>query len=272
MINDELGTAKLNSHPMQCPICDRMMSDLLWQKPGLGVVRCPVCGFYGADLTEWHYPYANDDYYKTIDPAEINPERPYVRHRVREIAKYVQSGRAVDLGCGLGETAIALARTGFSVQGVEESINTVNLLRKNFPEVQWHNAKIDEFLRVQSGFDLITLFHVLEHVPMPRMLCESIDRSLRHGGLLVVEVPDVSGGQACLRGWGWQHWLPHHVNYFSQETLCRLFEPLGLELLNIEYKYHFGFPQGIFLRDLIHGSLARLRMHDIITTYWRKPG
>jgi hypothetical protein len=87
---------------------------------------------------------------------------------------------------------------------------------------------------------------------------------------LVIEVPDVSAGQARLRGWRWKYWLPHHVNYFARGTLRRLLEPFGFKLERVEFKYHLLFPQGIWWRDLVHDSLARIGLHDIITTYWRK--
>jgi SAM-dependent methyltransferase len=249
------------------------MTGVLWQKPGLSVVRCVVCGFYGADLDRWTYPYAEGDYYsQQIDPSEINPERSHIRYRVENIRKFKSGGRAVDLGCGLGESAIALFQRGFEVVGVEESANAVATLQKNFPAVSWRCMPIKPFLETEGDFEIITMFHVLEHTPQPRELCVLLADSLKPGGLLVVEVPDVAGGQARLRGWNWQYWLPHHVNYFNVKTLRLLLEPLGLQLLHVERKYHFLFPQNIFWKDLIHATLALLGFHDIITTYWRKVG
>lgn len=257
---------------MQCSICNHPMGSApVWQKPGLSVVRCPNCGFYAADLAEWQYPYVEHDYYGEIDPAVVSPERPYVRHRLRQICRYIKHGRAVDLGCGLGETAIALARAGFETHGVEESENAIAFLRNNFTEAHWHNTRIEPFLEVTAGtFDVITLFHVLEHIPRPRAVCKMLTDALCSRGLLVVEVPDVSGGQARLRGRKWQHWLPHHVNYFNLATLSRILVLVGLRYAGMEVKYHLTFPQGIVWRDAIHGMLAHLGLHDIITTYWLK--
>lgn len=256
---------------MLCPICNHSMSLSLYRKPGLSIVTCDNCKFYAADLDEWAYPYSESDYYtKQIDADAIQPQRPHIQHRIQKIMRFKTAGKAVDLGCGLGETAIALDQAGYQAYGVEESENAIRFLKDTYQTIRWYCMPIEQFLEQERDFDLITLFHVLEHIPKLHLLCESITRSLRPGGLLVVEVPDVSGGQARLHRWGWQHWLPHHVNYFSRKSLCRLFDPFGLELINVEFKYHLGFPQGILWRDLIHGSLARFGMHDIITTYWRK--
>lgn len=256
---------------MQCSICKEITSGVLWRKPGLSVVRCRQCGFLAADLDEWQYPYTDHDYYTKIDPIEVNPGRPYIQHRVSQIRRFIKEGRVIDLGCGLGETAIALRCAGFEAHGVEESKNAITFLRKDYPEIQWYNSRIEHFLnKSRLAFDVITLFHVLEHIPSPQIVSQKISTALRPNGLLVIEVPDVSGGQAWLRGKHWQHWIPHHVNYFSLATLHRLLLPLGLRYVGMETKYHLGFPQGIIWRDAIHGTLAYLRLHDIITTYWRK--
>lgn len=169
----------------------------------------------------------------------------------------------------LGRDCVALGQAGFETHGVEESKKAVDLLRNSYPDIVWHHKRVDSFLAAvePSAFDVITLFHVMEHLSNPREICGQITRTLKPNGLLVVEVPDVSGGQARLRGWGWQHWLPHHVNYFNRRTLCRLLEPLGFKLHHVEFKYHLGFPQGIWWRDWIHDALARFGLHDIITTY-----
>ena len=241
---------------MECPICKGTMQGTMTAaqqgKSELHILKCVNCCFLGVDLDNWHYPYIDQDYYTNIDLKAIHPERPHIRHRVSQMCRFVSQGRAVDLGCGLGETAIALSRAGFEAHGVEESSNAITFLHDNFPDLHWHNAQILPFLEGQCDvFDIVSLFHVLEHVPRPRELCQRAVAALRNKGLLVIEVPDVSSGQARFRGQRWQHWLPHHVNYFSLATLKRLLVPLGLELVGMEVKYHLSFPQGIWWRDVM---------------------
>ena len=257
---------------MKCPVCNSIMSEVRNSRTDVSIVMCTICGFLANDLDKWEYPYSGQDYYANIVPSEVRSDRPYVLHRVREIMRVGGGGRSVDLGCGLGETVVAMNEGGFAAEGVEESGNAVSYLKQRFPAVTWHEQTIAAFVESSpaESFDVVTLYHVLEHIPYPRDLCVKVARILKPGGLLVVEVPDVSGGQALLRGWKWQHWLPHHVNYFDRNTLGGLLEPLGFELYSATGKYHFGYPQGIWWRDMLHGFLARVGMRDIITTYWRK--
>ena len=121
----------------------------------------------------------------------------------------------------------------------------------------------------QSPRSSITLFHVLEHIPQPRRFAEVCKNALNPGGILIVEVPDVYGGLAKLRGRKWEYWLPHHVNYFGVKSLRHLFEPIGMHLIKSERLYHFGWPQGILWKDIIHGILAFIGINSIIRTCFR---
>ena len=257
---------------MLCPICEQEMGGIIEHSKisALTLRKCSACGFYSVDLNGWKYPYKNKDYYQDTCSIVINSDRPFYNYRVRHIGKFASGKLAVDLGCGLGETAVALAKAGFEAHGVEESANAITLLRQRFPFVTWHNSRIETFLQNAEHFDVITMFHVLEHIPRPASVCRAVSNSLAKDGVLVIEVPDVSGGQARLKGWDWHYWLPHHVNYFSLATLRRLLEPLGFQLVHFETKYHFGFPQGVRWRDMVHSILNLIGLSDIITTYWRK--
>lgn len=243
----------------------------LFEVNQLHVLNCTnsSCKFIGLDLETWESPYSAADYYPDIKNEDVNPHRPFIRKRVSFIRRYVGGGKFVDLGCGLGETAIAASVAGFDVWGVDESQNAIAFLNHNYPAVHWTCNQLDTFLQGNERFDVIALFHVLEHIPHPRGFTSILRTSLFPTGFLVIEVPDTHGGLARLRGRRWEYWLAHHVNYFSTVSLRRLLEPCGFRLVHSEKHYHFGYPQGILWRDAIHGTLAKIGLNSIIRTIWQ---
>jgi len=161
-----------------------------------------------------------------------------------------------------------------------EQIEAIVLDCQSFAQLEDHNASDcniwsltgdhDESFYIRNNSRRIYEIILMLNLWGVGSVCKMLADALCPKGLLVVEVPDVSGGQARLRGRKWQHWLPHHVNYFNLATLSRILVPMGLQYAGIEVKYHLTFPQGIVWRDAIHAMLAHLGLHDIITTYWLK--
>lgn len=250
-----------------CPICAAPM--ISSPRLSLPLMRC-ACGFITMDLQAWDYPYANQDYYSNHAPDLSSSIKPFISHRVEQIKRRLKSGTVADLGCGLGETVIALSEAGYNAIGVEESPTAVNLLRESYPQVHWENRTIREYLQQCNPHDGITLYHVLEHIPNPKRVCALLKENIRPGGLLVIEVPDVGGGRAKLSPRKWGYYLPHHVNYFTVDTLAALVEPLGFGLTGFERKYHFGWPQGVWWKDGIHRAFAFLRVNSVVSSYWER--
>ena len=61
------------------------------------------------NLEEWQNPYAHKDYYSDSDFSAIDPERSFIRHRIKRLSQWAQrGGRCAELGSGSGETALAL--------------------------------------------------------------------------------------------------------------------------------------------------------------------
>jgi len=238
----------------------------------LDILECTNsdCGHISLDTDKFVYPYSHTDYYDHIEKSDIVPDKPFISGRVRVITDITaKKGRLAELGCGLGETAINFQRQHFEVWGVEESRNAISFLKGNYPEVNWQCNNITDFLKESPKFDVITLFHVLEHVLNPKEIVGLIKERVVPGGLVLIEVPDVHGGLARLKGNKWEFWLSHHVQYFSRISLSRLMESLGFSLVYSQKMYHLGYPQGRLCRDVIHGTLANIGLNSILRTVWQ---
>jgi SAM-dependent methyltransferase len=95
----------------------------------------------------------------------------------------------------------------------------------------------------EGGIDLVTMFHVIEHVDDPRGTVESISRWLSPGGVLALETPNIASFDArlFLRGlWGGYH-IPRHWHLFKTDTLTRLLRDVGFEIVAVRYQTGHSF-------------------------------
>lgn len=102
----------------------------------------------------------------------------------------VQGRRVLDLGCGTGTNAVALARRGASVIGVDASADRLRRARERAEaagvRVEWHQRDAAElaFLRADS-FDLVLATYLLDEVEDAPRLFRQAHRVLKAGGVLV---------------------------------------------------------------------------------------
>jgi 2-polyprenyl-3-methyl-5-hydroxy-6-metoxy-1,4-benzoquinol methylase len=215
------------------------------------------CGFRFFDLSNWSSEYAQSDYYENIPLLDPVATKPWIQTRVELIKRFRDTGTVAELGCGFGETALALVNDGFDVTAVDDSVKVIDYLKEKYPNVRWRCEAIVPFLESQpKSFDIISMFHVLEHLPNPKQVIEAISSSLRTDGLFVIEVPDVGGGMARLMNLRWAYYLMHHVNYFSFKSLTALLTPFGFKNIFKQRTYHFAHPEGKIVKDAIKGAIA----------------
>ena len=254
-----------------CPLCGSVQHREFYAYPDFRILDCSVCNFRFTDLDSWRYPYANIDYYEGKDLATINPDQSHVRRRVATIRKYCASGRVLDIGCGFGELPVLLQREGFAACGIDESPSVIKALRGRFPGVDWICGSVADFVGTLGQFDAVTLFHVVEHIPdlVPAML--SFKSLVRPGGIMVIEVPNVGGLAARLKGRDWHYYLNHHVNYFDRRHLVVLANLLKCEVLECKGYYDFSYPGDITWKRAIKAGLAAVGFRDVMAITLRVP-
>ncbi|MCK5941526.1 MAG: class I SAM-dependent methyltransferase, partial [Planctomycetes bacterium] len=97
------------------------------------------------------------------------------------------------------------------------------------------------------GFDLVTIWDVIEHVPEPQQLLASIKRMIKPGGKLLLETQNVASRMAAKLGKLWHHYKhDEHLYHFNPQTIRRLLEDCGFEVLTCGSKFagkyvSFGF-------------------------------
>jgi len=123
---------------------------------------------------------------------EINPLRVrYIERQARELADGLADKRVVDIGCGGGILAEALAQQGARVTGIdmaELSLKVARLhLHESELEVDYQLSTAEDFAEQHPAqFDIVTCLEMLEHVPDPAAIIAAAAKLLKPGGCLVL--------------------------------------------------------------------------------------
>jgi 2-polyprenyl-3-methyl-5-hydroxy-6-metoxy-1,4-benzoquinol methylase len=171
--------------------------------------------------------------------------------RVRTLPPRPEGGRILDIGCGRGDFLMACRRRGWDVAGVEQAGAPIMELRA---ALGLEVVSTDELqLLPDASFDVVTMWHVFEHMAVPRRTLSEAHRLLKPGGSLVIEVPNFGSWQARI---GPKHWfhldVPRHLLHFERDTLSTMlmsekFVPQSWGTFSAEYDT-FGMLQSILNR------------------------
>ncbi|MFO7652063.1 MAG: class I SAM-dependent methyltransferase [bacterium] len=181
---------------------------------------------------------------------EEQPRFELWRRRLAIVRRFVPTGKLLDVGTGTGQF-LSVASSVYEVDGTEVSSSAVAVARERYGlEVRQGTLEAVDFA---SQFDLVTLFHVLEHVPSPSLTIRRCRQLLRSGGLLVIAVPNdvvsvrslAKRALGILRAGGWRrtrYGLPAirldgsqsevHLSHFTPKVLRMLLARNGFGVVS----------------------------------------
>lgn len=244
------------------------------------VIQCTECGLgrtvpqISPNEFSRYYP---DNFYQ-IKPLPRNLFRKFFfyqaearlrRHekaKVNGLKKIKSQGKILDVGCGMGHFLVEATRAGYDVTGIEYSEIASEYARSVF-KLRVITGDFLNYSFNEEQFDIITLWHVLEHFHEPWIILKKIFSLLRPHGLLVISLPNFSSFQARLFRHRWLHLdLPRHLYHYSPPNLERLVLQFGFRVLWINHnclEYN---------RNGYLGSIVRLQNSDenIVTKIFRK--
>jgi SAM-dependent methyltransferase len=147
------------------------------------------------------------------------------------VALAAREGRLLDYGCGSGAFAIAAQAQGYDATGIEP----FSLLQEREVAPRLIAGTLKD-LPPNDEFDIITMWHVLEHLEDPTAMLRQLSQHLSYEGRLVVCVPHIDSWQARLFGGLWFHLdPPRHLHHFSRRSLKLSLAAAGLEDVRWEW-------------------------------------
>jgi len=151
--------------------------------------------------------------------------------RARLAARFLsEPGRVLDVGCGSGQYLARLARMGHACYGTELSAET-GKRASQIPGLKLHFGQLEGGAFSPASFDLVSIWHVLEHLPDPDAVLRFCHGWLREGGALLVAVPNIDSWQARLFRGSWFHIdPPRHLHHFNRRSLRAALEISGFRI------------------------------------------
>jgi SAM-dependent methyltransferase len=176
------------------------------------------------------------DYHKAITTAgELSHINKWRRER---ILKLRQGGTLLDVGCSSGGVLRALGGNAWKLYGIETSMAEARKAEMSSGAQVFVGDILDAPFSPLS-FDVITLFHVLEHVDRPKDVIRKLWEWLKPGGIVYLQVPNVRALEACIfRSYWYALELPRHLYHFSPVSLKRLFSLFEFEELLLSTLSH----------------------------------
>jgi 2-polyprenyl-6-hydroxyphenyl methylase/3-demethylubiquinone-9 3-methyltransferase len=121
----------------------------------------------------------------------MNPLRvAWITQRLRRSFPAGFSGEILDIGCGAGLLAEALARAGFPVLGLDAAADAItaaeaHAMGQTLP-LRYRTGRIETLIAEGMTFPIVTALEVIEHVPDPALFLSGLEAALAPGGLLFI--------------------------------------------------------------------------------------
>jgi SAM-dependent methyltransferase len=230
-----------------CPVCgstnfrDKLqVQDKSVSQELFTIVQCQDCEFQFTnprpDAAHIGKYYESDAYVSHNSSAQGLINQVYklarvftVRRKVALITKLNggRAGRLLDYGCGTGHFLAGAKEKGWQVAGLEPNDRARQEATERVGQPIQEPAALAEL--ASGSFDVITLWHVLEHVHTLNETLDQLLAALKPGGKLLIAVPNVESLDAQHYRQDWAAYdVPRHLYHFSPSTMRRLLAEHGL--------------------------------------------
>lgn len=196
--------------------------------------RCESCGLiFLTNVPEDLGRYYPDEYYE-MPPSRaalVAGAAPHDAYKIELLRPLAASGRLVEVGPAIGGFAALAQDAGYDVSAIEMDARASDFLRDvvGVPTVTTDDTAAA--LAAGGPYDVIAMWHVVEHLLDPRTTLAAAAQALRPGGILLVAAPNPEALQLRLFGRRWTHLdAPRHVSLIPLGVLERWAAELDLDV------------------------------------------
>jgi 2-polyprenyl-3-methyl-5-hydroxy-6-metoxy-1,4-benzoquinol methylase len=162
--------------------------------------------------------------YKIVRKFTLRSKRKIVR-----LISQKKSGTLLDIGCGTGNFLRIMKRSGWDITGVEVSNEARKLAEVNTDSVIMNQT---EYFKSEQKYDVITLWHSLEHLHELEQYLIKISISLNANGVVIMALPNYRSFDAEYYQHDWAAYdVPRHLYHFSFEAMLKLMKKFKFDLI-----------------------------------------
>jgi SAM-dependent methyltransferase len=250
-------------HTTICPVCKSEtlrhflnVRDHSISKEEFELLECEKCAL----LVTQNHPdaasigpyYESDDYISHTNTTKglvnqlYHSVRSYMLSQKQKLVERQQAhGRLLDIGTGTGYFLAHMQNAGWQVTGLEPDGGARKVAREQFGLEVEHINKLYEL--EPKSYDVITMWHVLEHVHALNDDLAQINSLICDGGWLIIAVPNPTSSDARHYGEFWAAYdVPRHLWHFSPKSMKLLLKNHGFDLMNTK-----GMPFDAFYVSLL---------------------
>ena len=222
----------INLDMYDCPVCQENKHKILYTLEEGKLLTCQNCQlvFYvprptPKQLTDFY----DQQSYRQDYEQSIMSSQDFVENRYRELKKIItkyqpcllkKSNKTfLDIGCGIGDLLYLAMNDGWQITGTEISAKASDRANQTLGD----HILVGDILSLdlqENSFDVITIYHVIEHLIDPIPTLEKIKKLLKPEGIAFIETPNTGSLGARIRGKKWSHIIPpEHITYFDIYSL-----------------------------------------------------
>ncbi len=262
-----------------CPLCkgsDFKFTFYDWQNNQF--VECVNCSLI-IQNPYLEMEYKEDYWQQSLDPdgkkrnmlLERSPKLKNWYGRIPSFINRQSSGRLLDVGCGPGFLLSAISNK-HEKYGLEISDVCVEYIKDNYQEINICKDLLDKNTFPREYFDIVVLYHVIEHLVDPLEFMQMIKTIMKKNGIVIIGLPNVSSFCAKRFKGNFRLLGKEHLTMFSEKTVQLLLNKIGYRVIKKETPF---FTTDYFtIKNLIRlfdkGKISPPFYGNIMTTYARK--
>lgn len=231
-----------------CPLCHERKTEVLYSEEGsperLRLLRCGKCELvrtwpqgaglsYPVEETEAYYGYNENKFMPVVQRLRNSIARMRARRYLRLVSREERTPRVLEVGCAEGRLLLPFHSRGWECWGVEHPLYPAKRFLQR-DRIVYLQGELDELGLPEKSFDLIFLWHVLEHMDDPGRTLRKLRRSMKPEGAVIVAVPNFGSLEARKYKKSWFHIdAPWHRYHFNEKSMKYLVSKHGFKISSL---------------------------------------